>query len=96
MPTTAEGRERAPVRMSVSLAIELDEDGHIRTVLGREGDLGDDPLGYIKAIVAGRAALDGTLEDAVHAARRQRMTWEEVGAALGVTRQSAWEKYAVD
>ena len=89
-------RRRAPVRISVSLAIELDEDGHIQTVLGREGDLGSDPLGYIKAVAAGRGSLESTLEEAVHTARRQRMTWEEIGTALGVTRQSAWEKYAVD
>ena len=89
-------RERSPVRISVSLAIELDEDGHIQTVLGRDGDVGADPLGYIRAVAAGRGSLEGTLEDAVRAARRQRMTWEEIGTALGVTRQSAWEKYSVD
>lgn len=89
-------RHRAPTSIAVSLSIELDEDGHIQTVLGREGDVGTDPLGYIKAIAAGRSSLEGTLEEAVRAARTQRMTWDEIGSALGVTRQSAWEKYSVE
>lgn len=89
-------RERAPVRIAVSMAIELDDDGHIKTTLGRQGNIAADPLGYVKAIRSGVASLEGSLEEAVHAARRQRMTWEEIGAALGVTRQSAWEKYAID
>lgn len=89
-------RERASVLLRVSLGIELDQDGHIQTVLGREGDISADPLGYIKAVAAGRGSLEGTLQEAVQAARRQRMTWEEIGGALGVTRQSAWEKYSVE
>ncbi len=93
---TGPRRERAPVRIAASMAIELDEDGHIQTTFGREGDIAADPLGYVKAIRAGVASLEASLEEAVHAARRQRMTWEEIGAALGVTRQSAWEKYAID
>lgn len=94
--SSARTRPRAPVRISVSLAIELDEDGHIQTVMGREGEVGSEPLGYIRAVAAGRRSLEATLEEAVHMARRQRMTWEEIGSALGVTRQTAWEKYAVD
>ena len=34
------------------------------------------------------------IKDAVRAARRQRMSWTEIGDALGVTRQSEWEKYS--
>jgi hypothetical protein len=35
------------------------------------------------------------VEDAaVKAARRDRASWEQIGQALGVTRQAAWEKYA--
>jgi hypothetical protein len=93
---TGRRRERAPVRIAVSMAIELDEDRHIQATLGREGDIAADPIGYVKAIRAGVTSLEASLEEAVHAARRQRMTWEEIGAALGVTRQSAWEKYAID
>jgi len=93
---TGPDRDRAPVRIGVSMAIELDDDGHIEATLGREGDVAGDPLGYVKAIRAGVDSLESTLAEAVRAARRQRMTWEEIGDAFWVTRQSAWEKYALD
>jgi hypothetical protein len=89
-------KDRAPVRIGLSVHIELDEDGHVQVELGRNGDVAADPLGYVKAVRAGVRSLEETVEPAVHAARRQRMTWDEIGAALGVTRQSAWERYAVE
>ena len=96
-PKSARPRpKRAPVRVAVSVQIELDEDGHIQVTLGRNGEVSADPLGYLKAVRAGMTSLDETVQDAVHTARRQRMTWDEIGAALGVTRQSAWEKYSTD
>jgi hypothetical protein len=88
-------RNRRPLRVSVSLQIELDEDGYIQTTFGRDGKIDSDPLGYLKAIRRGATMLeDQGIKDAVKAARRQRMSWAEIGEALGVTRQSAWEKYS--
>lgn len=89
-------RERAPVRVKVSARIELDEDGHIQVELGQEGDVASDPLRYVEAVRRGVESLENTIEDAVRSARKQRFTWEEIGKALGVTRQSAWEKYSLD
>lgn len=90
-------REGVDVRVAVSLDIELDAEGHIQTTLGRDGDASDDHLGYIKALSRGIETLqEHGLKDAVRSAREARMTWEEIGQALGVTRQSAWEKYWVD
>ena len=100
MTETTTGRkskaERAPVRVAVSARMELDEDGHIQVTVGREGDIAADPLRYLEAVRRGLESLEETLGDAVRAARKQRLTWEEIGTALGVTRQSAWEKYSVD
>jgi hypothetical protein len=88
-------RKRAALRASVSLAIELDVDGHIQTTFGRDGEVDNDPLAYLKAIRAGVRMLEEQgVKDAVRAARRQRMSWTEIGEALGVTRQSAWERYS--
>jgi len=33
------------------------------------------------------------LADTVHAARQFGCTWKEIGTALGVTYQAAWERY---
>ena len=86
---------RGTVRVSMSLQVELYESGHIQTTWGRDGDVADDPLGYLKAIRKGSEMLEEqAIKDAVRAARRQRMSWTEIGDALGVTRQSAWEKYS--
>ena len=82
--------------MSVSVEIDLAEDGHLRVARGESGDVAADPLGYLRAVRAGITSLEEALEPAVHAARRQRMTWEEISNALGVTRQSAWERYALE
>jgi hypothetical protein len=88
-------RKRASLRASVSLHIELDEDGYIQTTFGRDGKVDKDPLGYVKALRRGLTMLEEQgIKDAVKAARRQRMSWAEIGDALGVTRQSAWERYS--
>lgn len=90
-------RQRAPVRAKVSVGIELDEDGHIQVTVGQDGDIAADPLRYVEAVRRGLESLEKeTMERAVHLARKQRFTWEEIGTALGVTRQSAWEKYSID
>lgn len=34
------------------------------------------------------------LQHAVDQARDQGVTWADVGAALGITRQAAWERFA--
>jgi hypothetical protein len=79
----------------MSLHVQLHENGHIKTTWGRDGEVDDDPLAYIKAIRRGLTMLeDQGIKDAVRAARRQRMSWAEIGDALGVTRQSAWERYS--
>ena len=84
-----------PIRVSTSLQVQLHEDGYIETTWGRDGEVDDDPLGYIKAIRRGVQMLEEHgVKDAVRAARRSRMSWAEIGDALGVTRQSAWERYS--
>jgi hypothetical protein len=70
---------------------------HVEIVLNISGgDIDEDPLAVIRGITRGIKALDPTLREAVHVARRQRRTWEEIGEALGVTRQSAWERFATE
>ena len=42
-----------------------------------------------------RKEVDAAILDAVREARRERSTWAEIGAMLGVTRQAAQRKYAL-
>ncbi|MGH8972484.1 MAG: hypothetical protein ACRD0C_04690 [Acidimicrobiia bacterium] len=69
---------------------------HVTVTLGIDGELEDDPLAVIRGITAGTKSLEPTLRQAVAVARRQRRTWEEIGQALGVTRQTAWERFSTD
>jgi hypothetical protein len=69
---------------------------HVKVTLGISGDWRADPLKAISGVTEGIKSLDGTLAEAVHHARKQGITWEEIGKALGVSRQSAWERFAVD
>jgi hypothetical protein len=40
-----------------------------------------------------RHRLDHELDVAVHRARRAGLSWEEIGQALDMTRQAAWERW---
>ncbi len=48
----------------------------------------------LNAAVAGRQAADEWLDAAVIAARRGRVSWARIGAAIGLTRQGARQRYA--
>jgi hypothetical protein len=69
---------------------------HVELTLGVEGRIEDDPLAVLRGITTGVESLQPVLREAVHAARQQRLTWDEIGQALGVTRQSAWERFGAD
>ena len=52
-----------------------------------------DPLEALRELALCNSELDRLRREAVEAAREQGASWEQVGAALGMTRQSAWEFY---
>lgn len=52
-----------------------------------------DELAAVAAASVIRRHADGELRAAVLAARSARVSWEAIGAALGVTKQTAWERY---
>lgn len=53
-----------------------------------------DPLDALRALARTEAELDQLRRQQVAAAREAGATWEQVGEALGVSRQSAWEYYS--
>ena len=54
-----------------------------------------DPLEALRELTHGEAELDRLRVERVRAARAAGASWEQVGEALGVTRQSAWEQFTV-
>jgi hypothetical protein len=53
-------------------------------------------LERLPRIAAVAAQVDGTLHVWVAEARRRGISWERIGAALEISRQSAWERFAVN
>lgn len=51
------------------------------------------PLERLTAIHAARVELDGMLDEAVQQARADGATWEQIGTALDVSKQYAWERW---
>lgn len=56
-------------------------------------ELPADPLDALRALARTEAELDELRRQQVAAARDAGATWEQVGEALGISRQSAWEYY---
>jgi len=56
----------------------------------------DDALAHLAPVAAAGAQVKRNLGAWVHKARRLGASWAQVGAALGMRRQSAWERFAAD
>jgi hypothetical protein len=57
-------------------------------------ELPADPLDALRELARTEVELDELRRQQVAAARAAGATWEQVGEALGISRQSAWEHYA--
>ena len=68
----------------------------VRVDLKVSGDVKENPLGVLKGLANASRSIESKLTEAVREARRQRFTWDEIGAALGITRQAAWERFSLD
>jgi ATP-dependent Clp protease ATP-binding subunit ClpX len=54
----------------------------------------DDALDRMVALHRSREQVDKEVATAVRALRGRGVTWTKLGAALGISRQSAWERYS--
>ena len=54
----------------------------------------DDLLGTLRPAAAAVGAVEQTLQEHVGLLRQRGVTWERIGTALGVSRQSAWERFS--
>ena len=76
---------------------ELTQDPvQVEVTLTIDGDWRSDPLKVIAGIREGSRSLDRWQRKAVKAARKQGMSWGEIGSALGVSRQGAWERFSTE
>ena len=55
-----------------------------------------DPLEALRELSRVDSELESLRRDRVEAARRAGVSWEQIGEALGMSRQSAWEYYTRD
>ncbi|WP_372470426.1 ClpX C4-type zinc finger protein [Nonomuraea aurantiaca] len=53
----------------------------------------DQILEHLPKIVAVQVQVDDNLHDWVRHLRTRNVSWERIGASLGMTRQSAWERF---
>lgn len=51
-------------------------------------------LAHIPRIAVVESQVEGGLRDWVQELRRRGVTWERIGSALGMTRQSAWGRFS--
>ncbi len=54
----------------------------------------DDLLQHIPRVAAAEAQVEQQLTGWVRRARSRGITWTRIGEALGMTRQSAWERFS--
>jgi hypothetical protein len=54
----------------------------------------DDLLATLPRVAAVSRQAEGELAQAVAEARARGITWTRIGGALGMTRQSAWERFS--
>ncbi|GAA0577631.1 ClpX C4-type zinc finger protein [Paractinoplanes ferrugineus] len=59
-----------------------------------EGMTDEQILDQLPRIAAVSAQTEAGLQRLVTILRERRVTWTRIGAALGITRQSAWERFA--
>jgi len=70
---------------------------HARATKGRlrlTGTWGKKPLEDLRVASGAAGAVDKLIRQTVQDARKQGCTWAEIGGALGMSKQSAWERFA--
>lgn len=69
--------------------------GHGRNVRVRaNGDWENDPLEGLREACRVATALDKLTRQSVKRARDAGHSWTQIGEALGVTKQAAWERFS--
>ena len=67
---------------------------HLNTPFAVESSPVEEILAHLSDLASASAELDERLASCVEEARSVEATWEQIGQALGVTRQSAWQRFS--
>jgi hypothetical protein len=67
---------------------------HVEVTLRIEGDWRSDPLKLLSGLQQGAQSLDRWQHKAAKAARKRGLSWDDIGAACGVSRQAAWQRFS--
>jgi hypothetical protein len=76
--------------------VEAPESVHVEVTLKIDGDWRADPLTLLSGLRQGAGSLDRWQHKAARAARIRGVSWDEIGAACGVSRQAAWQRFSSD
>jgi hypothetical protein len=69
--------------------------GHGQNIRVRaDGDWQSEPLDGLREACRVSTALDKLTRESVQRAREAGHSWTQIGEALGVTKQTAWERYS--
>ena len=58
------------------------------------GDWTSQPLDALRECCRAETALEKAIWQTVHSAREAGHSWTEIGGALGITRQTAWQRFS--
>jgi len=79
----------------MDLTVEAGSQFEINVGLNIEGDWEARPLDFLRELTnCTQGLVENHVRTAVGAARQQGSTWDEIGTALGVSRQAAWGRFA--
>ena len=70
--------------------------GGSRLRLRTLGDWNAHPLHALRECCRAETALEKAMWQTVHTAREAGHSWTEIGDALGVTKQTAWQRFSGD
>lgn len=80
-------------RFICGLTIRLRQANLTNMTVVMSASLPADPLEALRELARGEAELDRLRYEQVRVAREAGASWEEIGAALGMSKQSAWEYF---
>jgi hypothetical protein len=76
--------------------LESPDEVHVEVTLKIDGDWRSDPLKLLTGLQHGARSLDRWQHKAANAARKQGLSWDDIGTACGVSRQAAWQRFSTD
>lgn len=78
----------------VGLAEQLLAREQVATFITVDESTNEDLLARMARLDASREQVERSVRDHVRALRQRKISWNRIGEALGVSRQTAWERFS--